>query len=37
MTHLFIHSFIRSISLAPLQVHYYSEAHDRLALSKLTK
>jgi len=24
--HSFIHSFIQAISIAPLQVHYYSEA-----------
>src|SRR6218665_2416177 len=24
--HLFIHSFIQTISITPLQVHYYSEA-----------
>jgi len=25
ITHSFIHSFIQAISIAPLQVHYYSE------------
>jgi len=30
--YIFIHSFIEDISIAPLQVHYYSEALPTTAL-----